>query len=117
MKSSKANKSNFNTARIVSAIRREIGTIVLESVESSDTPLLVSVTQVKLAKDLSIARIYISTTGNEDDVNSNTRMLNKRSKSIRLELAKRLNLRRTPELRFYSDTTRFELERIDNLLN
>lgn len=117
MRSSKTNKTSFSTERLISSIRRELGEIILENVEDNSAPLLLSVTQVKVAKDLSSANVYITATGSEQDVGGSVQMLNKRSKSIRQALARRLNLRRTPELKFYSDNTRFELERIDNLLD
>ncbi len=79
--------------------------------------VLISVTNVRVTPDLSIAYAYLSIfpsdKGKElmDNINSNV-------KSIRYELGKRVGkqLRIVPDLQFYIDDSLDYIENIDNLL-
>lgn len=79
--------------------------------------VLVSVSNVRVSPDLSIARVHLSVFPSErgkeiiDNVNRN-------EKSIRFALAQRVRnqLRKTPELVFYIDDSLDYIEHIDELL-
>ncbi len=79
--------------------------------------VLVSVNQVRVTPDLSIARAYLSVFPSEqaqemiDNINANVR-------TIRYNLAQRTRyqLRKTPEIVFYLDDSLDYLQRIDDLL-
>lgn len=78
---------------------------------------IVSVSNVRVSPDLSIARAYLSvfpSTNAQAMVDS----INRSARSIRYELAKRVRyqLRKTPELAFYVDDSLDYIENIDNLL-
>ena len=78
---------------------------------------LISVTMVRVTKDLSIARIYLSifpSEGSKDTLN--TILLH--TKMFRGELGRRVGkiLRIIPELEFYIDDSLDYLEKIDRLL-
>lgn len=79
--------------------------------------VIVSVSNVRVTPDLSLARVYISVfpSGKGAEIIEN---INKSSKSIRYELAQkvRYQLRKTPELSFYLDDSLDYIERIDSLL-
>ena len=79
--------------------------------------VIVSVSNVRVSPDLSIARVHLSVFPSEraqeivDGVNQNV-------KTIRYALAQRVRnqLRKTPELVFYVDDSLDYIERIDELL-
>lgn len=79
--------------------------------------VLVSVTQVKVAPDLSLAKIYLSIYGTEDkdaiiiQVEEHTHLLKQ-------ELAHRIKklVRRIPDIAFYIDDTLDEMYRIDEMM-
>lgn len=79
--------------------------------------VLVSVSNVRVSPDLSIARVHLSVFPSErakeiiDSVNQNV-------KTIRFALAQRVRnqLRKTPELVFYIDDSLDYIEHIDELL-
>ena len=79
--------------------------------------VLVSVTNVRVSPDMSIARAYLSVFPSEkaqeivDNVNNN-------QKTIRFELGKRVRyqLRIIPELKFFLDDSLDYVDRIDELL-
>lgn len=78
---------------------------------------LVSVTNVRVSPDLSVARAYLSVFPSD----KGTEMLesiNASSRTIRYELAQkvRYQLRKCPELTFYLDDSLDYLENIDQLL-
>ncbi|MBP5498946.1 MAG: 30S ribosome-binding factor RbfA [Muribaculaceae bacterium] len=80
--------------------------------------VIVSVSEVRVSPDLSIAHAYLSIFPSErsgelmDNINRN-------EKSLRYALAQkvRYQLRKMPELRFHLDDSLDYIERIDNLLH
>ena len=79
---------------------------------------LLSVTTVRVTRDLGIARIYLSifpTEGTQDILNQIKLM----TRQIRGDLGKRVGkqIRKIPELEFYLDDSLDYIDNIDNLLN
>jgi ribosome-binding factor A len=78
---------------------------------------MVSVTNVRMSPDLSLAKAYLSVFPSQkgDELIEN---INKNKKSIRYELGLRIGkqVRRIPELGFFLDDSIDYLEKIDNLL-
>ena len=79
--------------------------------------VLVSVSNVRVAPDLSLARVYLSIFPSEKsgEILEN---IKKQSKTVRYELAQKLRdvLRKCPDLQFYLDDSLDYLENIDRLL-
>jgi len=76
----------------------------------------VTVTGVKVTTDLLDARIFYSVIGTPEVVEKSNEILQNSLKSIRHELAVRLNLRRTPELNLKYDDTSEKASRVFELL-
>ena len=90
--------------KIDSILLREISVII--SQEINDPKLgFPTVTAVDVAPDLRTAKVYVSFLGKN---------YMKRDKS---ELAKRVSMRRIPDLTFIVDDTLDKAERIENILN
>ena len=64
---------------------------------------MTSVVSVEVTPDLKFAKVYISVLGDEESKQATKEGLKKASPFIRSQLAKRLNLRNTPELTFVLD--------------
>ena len=77
---------------------------------------MISVTKVKVTNDLKYAKIYISILNSKDE-KATIEGLKKSSGFIRTELAKRINLRNTPELVFELDESLEYGARIDKIIN
>ncbi|MBO5086541.1 MAG: ribosome-binding factor A, partial [Paludibacteraceae bacterium] len=79
---------------------------------------LISVSEVRITPDLSIARIYLSIFPTEK-ATAVLEQVNKDTKALRFELGNRLRhqLRIIPELNFYNDESIEKLSKIDELLN
>ena len=108
-----ANSNRMN--KINEELRREISNII--SLELKDPHLtgLISVTKVNTTPDFRYARVYVSMI-NEKSKKENLSILKQSSGYIRSAIAKRINLRTTPELVFEFDESLEYGSRIDEIL-
>lgn len=97
------------TGRLESLILRELSLIQL--VSKDDKIKEVSFTAVKVAPDMSFAKVFIAARDN-----NLIDQLNKASSFFRRELSQKLDTKKTPELVFVIDKSVIEGEKIDNLL-
>ena len=65
--------------------------------------MMTSVTDVEVAPDLKTCKAYISVMGNDEEKKNTIAGLRSAEGYIRRQLAKRLNLRNTPEIQFKLD--------------
>lgn len=103
--------------RIISAITRELNTILINEDLEEDLPPFCSVKFAKVSKDLSIANVHVSA---GTDAGENARcaeILNRHSHHLRSLLASRLNLRRTPALKFHADMLEVDAARLNRLID
>ena len=97
------NKNNNRIERIDEEYRKEISQIISYDLKNPNITGLISVTKVKVTTDLKYAKVYVSIL-NSKNINETKEGLKKSSGFIRTELAKRINLRNTPELIFERKT-------------
>lgn len=104
--------------RLAASIRAELADIVTRDVKNPAVHAagLVSVTRVDLSPDLRSARVFVSFSGTEPEGAAAVAGLTSAVGFIRGEVARRLSLRRAPELRFFHDKTVEAVARIDALL-
>lgn len=91
----------YRIERIAKIIERELATILFDS--SNNKLKFVSITKVSLTNDLSIATVYYTVLGNEGEIASTKEDLEKAKGYLRSTLARKIDLRKTPELRFKYD--------------
>ncbi len=91
------------TQRLNDLIRAELGQLLLHQVRDPRLSGVVTVTYVEVASDLSLARVFISTLGGEDEKAQAMQGVAAASGYLRRELAQRLSLRRIPRLEFCRD--------------
>lgn len=109
----------FNTRqnKISRLVQREMAEILLKINKSKYTGKLITVTVVRVTKDLGIARIYLSIFPSEfsEEILSDIKLHNKK---IRGELGRKVgkSLRIIPELEFYIDDSLDYIDNIDKLL-
>ena len=105
----------YNRAdRISAELRREVSLVVHEAVRNGELPS-VSVSEVEVTRDISLARVYVTALKSEEGAEA-VKLLNEHAKEFRRELAKTLKLRHMPELRFAYDDSVDRGERIERLL-
>ncbi len=97
-------KRSVKNTRVSSEVQKEISGIIRE-LKDPRVGLMTSVTDVEVTPDLKYATVYISALGEEEDCAKTLEGLKAASGFIRRELAGRLNLRNTPELRFVADSS------------
>ena len=82
--------------------KKELSQIIDRELKDPSITGMISVTKVKVTNDLKYAKIYISILNSKNE-KAALEGLKKSSGFIRTELAKRVNLRNTPELIFEKD--------------
>src|SRR5687768_15821936 len=91
--------------RIEEQLRIELSQIIEREIQDPRIGL-VSITNVKVAADLSHARVLISSLGNDEERRKQLKGLRSAASFVRRSLSKRLHhLRRMPELTFDYDET------------
>lgn len=102
--------------RISRLLQKEIGELFLLQAKATNG-VIISVSEVKISPDLSVAKVYLSIfPNNKRDELYKAIVAN--SKEIRYDLGKRVRhqLRIIPDLKFFIDESIDYAERIENLL-
>lgn len=95
--------SGRRCAKISEEIKRELSQMIRDDIKDPRVKGLISITAVEVTNDLRYARIFISTLAEPEQSKSTLQGLEKASGYLRTELAKRLQIRYTPELIFKHD--------------
>ena len=106
--------SNIKLERIASQIVRELSSIFYEEVRN-EILKNVTIIDARVTNDLSLAKVYYTFLGDYDKVTIAAELKNA-SSFLRTELAKRMDLRTTPELRFVYDESTEYGEHIDEII-
>jgi ribosome-binding factor A len=102
-------------ARVNEQMKREL--IMLVQSEVRDPRIgLVTITDVEVSPDLYHAKVFFSVRGDEDERKSAGEGLRAASGFLRSEIAKRMQLRKSPELHFSYDDTLTHAMNIERLL-
>ena len=101
--------------RVNEEFKKEISNIINYNLKEPTVTGMISVTKVKVTTDLKYAKVAVSIL-NAKDVKETLAGLKKSSGYIRTELAKRINLRNTPEIIFELDESLEYGAKIDSIL-
>lgn len=110
-----ARKNSNRMDKINEELKKELSVIIDNNLKNPHITGIISVTKVKTSPDLRYARVYISLL-NCKNVKETLDGLKSASGFMRSELARRINLRYTPELRFEIDDSMEYGARIENIL-
>ncbi len=104
--------------RLSAAIREELAGIVAREVKDPRVHAagLVTFTRVDLSPDLRSARVFVSFTGTTEAGEAAIAGLQHAVGFLRGEVARRLSLRRAPDLKFIHDKTAEHVAKIEALL-
>lgn len=100
--------------RIQTLIMRNISEIIQFELKNPNLGFI-SIPEVKVSKDFSHAKVYVSFI-KEEDIQEGMKILEKAKGFIRSELAGRLDIRRVPEISFVLDEGYKKESRISELL-
>ncbi|MEG0641529.1 MAG: 30S ribosome-binding factor RbfA [Clostridium sp.] len=95
--------SKYRSGRLNEEIKKYVSTIIQSKVKDPRISTLASVTRVEVTSDLTYAKVYISTFGEEKSRKETIDALKKSSGFIRSELGKVLKVRHIPQILIESD--------------
>lgn len=98
-------KSSVKNNRVNEEVMRELAEIIRTEIKDPRMATLVSVVSVEVAPDLKTAKAYISAMGGENPQEGTITALNSAKGYIKKLLAKRINLRNTPDITFIMDSS------------
>ena len=96
-------KNSIKNTRINSEVQHELSNILRGGLKDPRIAEFTSVVAVEVAPDLKTCKAYISVLGDEEAQKDTLKGLKNAEGYIRRELARTLNLRNTPEIRFIMD--------------
>lgn len=96
-------KNSIKNTRVNAEVQRELGTILRGGIKDPRVAPMTSVVAVEVAPDLKTCKAYISVFGDEKAQEDTIRGLQSAEGYIRRELARTLNMRNTPEIKFVLD--------------
>lgn len=109
------NKNNNRFERINEELKKEISHIINYELKNPSVTGMISVTRANITPDLKYAKIYVSIL-NSKNIKETMAGLKKSSGFIRSGIAKRINLRITPEIVFELDDSMQYGAKIDSIL-
>lgn len=96
--------ANYRGGRINEEAKREVSNIIQNEIKDPRLTAMVSVTDVKVTRDLRYAKVFVSIFGKNDEEKNNTFVaLKNASGYIRKEIGQRINLRYNPQIIFELD--------------
>lgn len=96
-------KNSVKNTRVNAEVMRELSMIIRGDIKDPRICSMTSVVSVEVAPDLKTCKAYISVLGDEQAKQDTLEGLNSAEGYIRKELARRINLRNTPEIKFVMD--------------
>ncbi|MBR6315883.1 MAG: 30S ribosome-binding factor RbfA [Lachnospiraceae bacterium] len=95
-------KNSVKNTRIDMEVQRELAQIIRE-LKDPRIAEMTSITEVSVTPDLKQCKAYISVLGSDEELKQTMDGLKSAEGFVRRELARRINLRNTPEIRFIGD--------------
>ena len=96
-------KNSIKNTRINGEVQKELSVIIQNEIKDPRSAPMTSVVAVEVAPDLKTCKAYISVLGNEEAAQNTLAGLKSAEGYIRRQLARTVNLRNTPEIRFILD--------------
>lgn len=96
-------KNSIKNTRINMEVQSELSQIIRSEIKDPRIHPLTSVVAVEVTPDLKYCKAYISVLGDEEAGKATIEGLRSAASFVRRELAHRVNLRNTPEIKFILD--------------
>ncbi len=106
----------MNIKKISHQILKSLSLIFLNELENEKLKSI-TITEVVATKDLDIARIYFNAINSQIETKELLKELESVSGILRKKISQKLNLRKTPKLKFYYDDTQERVDRIEQIIN
>lgn len=96
-------KNSIKNTRINMEVQRELSKVISQEMKDPRIDPMTSVIAVEVTPDLKQAKVFVSVLGSDEKKQATLEGLKSATPFIRKHLASTINLRNTPELRFYMD--------------
>ncbi len=108
---------SIRTEKLASVIKKDLGEILQRNYQPQGT--FITITQVRVTDDLSIAKIYLSILSPGREEEPLYKMIDDHQDEIRYKLASKIRhqVRRIPELLFFHDDTSEYVNKIETLFS
>lgn len=110
-------KRGFDRAQRIADLLQKALAVLLQQQMDDERFRFVTITGVTLSRDLSYAKVYVSTLTENDQIKALIHALNRAAKTMRYHLAKEVKLRVIPELKFIYDESTAHGFRISALID
>ena len=98
--------SELRLRRVESFLATEISSLISgKALKDPRVESLVTVAGVRVAKDLTSARIYVSYFGEQEVLDNTVAALNHAAGFVQARIGRKLRMRHTPKLRFIADSS------------
>lgn len=106
---------SIRTEKVAEEIKHQLANILTRDLAELKLGL-VTVTRVRISRDLKNARAYVSFIGNKEPAEVCLEKINNRKKQIRMHLGSSMHLKFVPEIDFYFDDNMEYASRIDEII-
>ena len=96
-------KNSIKNTRVNGEVQRELSNIIRGGIKDPRVAPMTSVVAVEVAPDLKTCKAYISVFGDDKALSDTIKGLQSAEGFIRRELARKLNMRNTPQITFVMD--------------
>ena len=96
-------KNSIKNIRINEEVRRQLQEIIMRQLKDPRIDPMTSITKVEVAPDLKTCKAYVSVLGSTEALEETVEGLSRAEGYVRRELARIVNLRNTPQIRFIPD--------------
>ena len=96
-------KNSIKNTRVNGEVQKELSNMIRGGIKDPRVAPMTSVVAVEVAPDLKTCKAYISVLGDEKAQEDTIKGLQSAEGYIRRELARKLNMRNTPEIKFVMD--------------
>lgn len=108
-------RNNNRSNRVDEEVKKQVSSIIMNDIKDPKLTGLISVTRAKVTPDLKYAKVYVSIL-NAKSIKQDLAILKKSAGLTRSLLARRMNLRITPEIIFELDESMEYGAKIDAIL-
>lgn len=103
------------TEKVASSLQRAISSIIQYDIKDPRVGM-VTITKVKVSRDLKHAVVYASLFGKSDEVSASLKILRKSLGYIKSRINKYIKLRFTPEIELVHDETEITAQRVETII-
>ncbi len=94
---------NRRGERVNHTIRRELGSLISEQLNDPRLSAMTSVTHVDVNRDLSIAKVYVTVLGTDEERQHSLEALRSAATYLQITISHRIEIRKMPKLTFILD--------------